>query len=70
VRSLRAHVLVISSRLAVYIADKMGDKGEPCGIPLVISKDSETCPPPLKVAVLEDRKDSIQAHMPGGKPLS
>jgi hypothetical protein len=70
VRSLRAHVLVISSRLAVYIADKMGDRGEPYGVPLVISKDLETCPPPLSVVVLEDRKDFVQAHMPGGKPLS
>ena len=70
VRSLKAHVLVISNRLAVYIMDSMGDKGEPCGVPLVISKDSETCLPPFSIAVLEDRKDSIQAHMPGGNPLS
>jgi len=70
VRSLRAHVLVISSRLAVYIADSIGDKGEPCGVPLVIAKESEVCPLPLSVAVLTDRKDSTQVHMPGGKPLS
>jgi hypothetical protein len=70
VRSLRVHVLVISSRLVVYIADNIGDKGEPCGVPLMISKESKVCPPPLSMAVLADRKDSIQAHMPRGKPLS
>jgi hypothetical protein len=70
VRSLRAHILVISNKLVVYIMDKMGDKGDSCGVPLVISNDSETCPPPLSMAVLEDKKDSVQAHMPGGKPLS
>ena len=70
VRSLKAHVLIISSRLAVYIVDNMGDRGEPYGVSLMISKDSETCLLPLSVAVLEDKKDSVQAHMLGGKPLS
>jgi len=70
VRSQRDHLLVISKRLAVYIADRMGDRGEPCGVPLIISNGSDTCPPPLRVAVRAERKDSTQAHIPVGKPLS
>ena len=70
VRSLRVQVLVISSRLAVYIADRIRDNGEPWGVPLEISKSSEVCSLPLSMAFLADKKDLTQVHMPGGKPLS
>jgi hypothetical protein len=69
VRSRNDHVFVISKRLAVYIAERIGDKGEPCGVPLVISKGWDSCPPPLSVAFLTERKDSTQVHIPDGKPL-
>jgi len=41
VRSRCDHAFVRSSSVLVYSVDSMGDRGEPCGVPVSIGKASE-----------------------------
>ena len=47
----------------------MGDKGKPCGMPFVMSKELEMCEPTLSEAVLSIRNNQIHSQVYPRKPL-
>jgi hypothetical protein len=70
VRSLCSQVVADSIRLAVYRADKIGDRGEPWGVPCVIPKGWVEKSPILSVARRFAMKFLTHLTTPEGKPLS
>ena len=50
------------------MADRTGESGEPCRVPLVMLKGSDVYVPKLSEAIQLVRKERVQAHMLGGKP--
>jgi hypothetical protein len=59
----------MSRREAMYKADRIGERGEPCSIPLWTAHGAEMCIPIFRDTVLPVRKEWIQSHTYIGKPF-
>jgi hypothetical protein len=68
-RSLWDQHIAMSRREAMYKANKMGERGEPCGIPLWTAHGAEVCVPIFRDTVCPVRKEWTQSHTYMGKPL-
>ena len=54
---------------AVYKAERMGDRGEPCGVPLYMWQGSDRVGPILSVTVHPVRNEWVHRHTLSGKPF-
>ncbi len=58
-----------AKRGEVYSAERIGERGDPCGVPYDMGKGSDMKVPIFRVTVLSMRKESAHWHMLSGKPL-
>src|SRR5260221_11954264 len=54
----------------VYITKRTGDTGEPCGVPTLVAKGSDSKPLKRSWTVHSERKDLVHATSAGAKPRS
>ena len=67
-RSLCIQLFAISRRDDVYNAERIGERGDPWGVPLRIGKGGETWSSTLIDTSLPVRKEVVHAHIMSGKP--
>ena len=67
-RSQKVHIFDASRSEDVYKVDKTGDRGEPCGVPVVMLKGSEVYIPKLREAIWPVKKERVQSHILEGNP--
>src|SRR6266851_8744009 len=69
VRSLWIQEAVRVSRGEVYSAERIGERGDPWGVPYVMPNSGDVYVPICRDAVRSMRKESTQRHTLSGKPF-
>jgi hypothetical protein len=62
------HFSAMRRRGKVYTAERIGERGEPCGVPSSVTRRAPVSPLKTRVTDLPVRKDVSHLQKEGGKP--